>query len=92
MSYFHNNNIDYIYNYELKAGFSFRYYDFYLPKYNLLIEYDGAWWHPNNSNNPADKYKNTLAISQGFNLVRIREKTANLHWDFIVWNGIKIQK
>jgi len=35
------NNIEYIYQYKVKIENSYHYYDFYLPKYNMLIEYNG---------------------------------------------------
>lgn len=35
------NNIEYIYQYKVKIEDSYHYYDFYLPKYNTLIEYNG---------------------------------------------------
>jgi hypothetical protein len=35
------NNIEYIYQYQVKIKDSYHYYDFYLPKHNILIEYNG---------------------------------------------------
>lgn len=37
-----NNFITYIYQYKIRINDSYHYYDFYLPKYNLLIEFNGA--------------------------------------------------
>jgi very-short-patch-repair endonuclease len=39
-----DNNINYIHQYEGIYGI---YVDFYLPKYNLVIEVDGDYWHAN---------------------------------------------
>lgn len=36
-----NQNINYIFQYKIKINNSYHYYDFYLPKYNILIEYNG---------------------------------------------------
>lgn len=33
--------VKYIYQYETNIG---RWFDFYIPKYNLLIEIDGGYW------------------------------------------------
>lgn len=35
------NNIEYIYQHQIKIENSYHYYDFYLLKYNMLIEYNG---------------------------------------------------
>jgi hypothetical protein len=35
------NNIEYIYQYQVKIKDSYHYYDFYLLKHNMLIEYNG---------------------------------------------------
>jgi hypothetical protein len=60
-----------------------KFYDVYIPNYNVLIEFDGDFWHPlteadckyklqiKNFNN--DKIKNKIADDAGFRLVRIRE-------------------
>lgn len=42
-------------------------YDFYLPKKNLLIEYDGKGFH---NSNPNDTAKNMFAKAKGIRLVR----------------------
>jgi len=59
-------------------------YDFYLPKYNLLIEVDGIYWHGkgltldemNNtqkSNRQNDIKKVAIALSKGYRITRIWE-------------------
>jgi hypothetical protein len=35
------NNINYIFQHQVKIGNSYHYYDFYLPKHNIIIEYNG---------------------------------------------------
>lgn len=35
------NNINYTYQYKVKINNSYHYYDFYLPEYNTIIEYNG---------------------------------------------------
>lgn len=43
--YLSDNNVEYIQQFYIK-DFGFR-YDFYLPKYNIIIEYNGDYWHIN---------------------------------------------
>ena len=59
-----------------------RYYDFYLPQHNLLIEVDGDYWH-SSQGKPSwvilaakknDMLKNWIAKKEGYRLIRIREK------------------
>lgn len=46
--------IDYVYQYYAKEiG---RFYDFYLPEYNVLIEIDGDYWHGNPREYPKGKF------------------------------------
>lgn len=68
-------------------------FDFYIPKFNLLIEADGTFWHadprryPDRSklsivqlkNLENDKIKNELATKEGYKLIRI--------WEFDVFNN-----
>lgn len=66
------------------------FYDFYLPKYNTIIEVDGDFWHcnPNTKHSEAvyesqkknlirDKEKNQWAQDNGFKLLRFWEKDIN---------------
>jgi very-short-patch-repair endonuclease len=53
-----------------------------LPKFNLLLEYDGEFWHrlPNQIEN--DRLKNLIASKCGYKLVRINGyKNLNNKWD-----------
>lgn len=43
-------------------------YDFFLPKQNLIIEYDGAQYH---INNPNDKIKNRFCKKNKISLIRL---------------------
>lgn len=67
-----------------------RYFDAYLPDYNLLLEFDGSFWHPETlldckydcqkKNYKVDRLKNNIANENGHVIVRIRENdpiTAN---------------
>lgn len=83
--YIQTLNCEYIYNFPILAGTTVKYYDFYLPKFNLLIEYDGDFFHSLPKNIINDKYKNTLAYNNGYRLVRIKG-IDNLHfyWDIII--------
>ncbi len=60
-----------------------RFYDAYLPDYNVLLEFDGCFWHKQKEeeckydfqrkNMEVDRIKNKLAESKGIRIVRIRE-------------------
>jgi very-short-patch-repair endonuclease len=80
------NNIDYVYNKCIcRKNYDCRYYDFYIPQLNLLIECDGDYWHGNPKhftelnetqlkNVKNDKYKDELAKEKGFRLIRFWEE------------------
>ena len=63
-------------------GSGFRYYDFCLYDYGVLIEVDGAYWHGERKKidysslmaKKNDMTKNWLAKKSGYNLIRIKEK------------------
>jgi G:T-mismatch repair DNA endonuclease (very short patch repair protein) len=65
-------------------------YDFYLPKYNILIEIDGDFWHCNPDTKYAlpecktqyinienDKFKSQWALDNGYTLLRFWENDIN---------------
>ena len=75
--------IDYVHQYALpwKKGWK-KWYDFYLPKLNLLVEIDGTYWHgkglkyeelneQQRNTRSNDLLKNKLASLEGYNLIRI---------------------
>lgn len=72
-------NVFYVPQYKLNG----RFFDAYLPDYNLLIEFDGSFWHPESVNDckyecqkknyVVDKLKNEIAKLNGHNILRIRE-------------------
>lgn len=77
--------VQYIWQFEAKD--IKRWYDFYLPKHNLIIEIDGGYWHSdprlvnqnelNNiqkHNKRVDEYKNKWALMHGIPIMRIWEK------------------
>ena len=48
--------------------------DLYLPAYNLAIEYDGSFYHPEGIERRQNDYKKDLALaSSGIKLIRIRD-------------------
>lgn len=81
----------------------FKSYDFYLPKYNLLIEADGDYWHGNPikfnkeslnevqlKNIENDKLKNKIASENGYNLVRFWEcDITKKNFKYNLFNEIK---
>jgi hypothetical protein len=74
-----SENIEYIPQYELSG----KLYDAYLPRENVLLEFDGEFWHPkslqecrydwqiNNYHN--DREKDEIAKTRNIKLIRIRE-------------------
>lgn len=79
------NNIDYCTQYWInwKRGWK-KFYDFYLPNIDTLIEVDGVYWHGKNLDDDKlneqqtktrenDKVKNQLALDQNYRLIRIWE-------------------
>jgi very-short-patch-repair endonuclease len=60
------------YQSEFRVNGSF--YDFYLPKENLLIECDGEYWHSFPDAIRRDNNKDNLAKEKGYNLLRLQEK------------------
>ena len=59
-----------VYNYRV-CGWR---YDFYLPKYNLLIEYDGYPHHNEKSALERDIRKDKIAKENNYNILRIRDE------------------
>ena len=72
-------NVFYVPQYKLDG----RFFDAYLPDYNLLVEFDGSFWHPETVNDckyecqkknyVVDKLKNEIAKRSGHKILRIRE-------------------
>jgi hypothetical protein len=62
-----------------------RYYDAYLPDQNILLEFDGSFWHPKSKDDckyifqkksmEVDKLKNKMAVDKGMKIIRIREES-----------------
>ena len=80
--------ISYVYQY--KAESIGRFFDFYIPSANLIIEIDGGWYHSDprvlegrelnpmqKKNKRVDEFKNKWAISHGIPILRIWEKDIN---------------
>jgi very-short-patch-repair endonuclease len=84
------SNIEYIFQYSMqwKRGWK-KWYDFYIPEKNMLIEIDGDYWHGKGLSDAQlndtqlqsrlnDIQKSKLAQSQGYNLLRIWESDIDL--------------
>ena len=77
--------VKYIYQFEAKdIG---RFYDFYLPEHNIIVECDGSWYHSDprlvkeenmnpmqKHNKRVDEYKDKWALMHGIPIMRIWEK------------------
>jgi len=82
--------IEYIWQFEAKEiG---RFFDFYLTRYRILIEYDGQYWHSDDRiyeekdlnpmqkhNRRVDEQKNQWALLHCIPLIRVKEKDVNEH-------------
>ena len=70
--------VDYIPQFPLGG----RYYDAFLPDYNILFEFDGAFWHPLKTEDAkygfqkksmrVDEMKTKMAKERGYKFIRIR--------------------
>ena len=73
-----DNNITYIPQFNVNGWI----FDCYIPDKNLLLEFDGDFWHPLTEEDckydfqkkriHTDKFKSNVALSSGYNLQRIR--------------------
>lgn len=80
--WFFDNNIEVETQYVLIHGSKVRVYDFYLPKFNMLIEFDGEFFHRLEEQKENDNFKNWLAEDQGYRLTRIKgEGNINTLWE-----------
>lgn len=78
----------------LKFQHQWRYYDFHLIEYGVLIEVDGEYWHDTQGkpsyvilmSKKNDMLKNWLAKKEGFKLIRIKEKQLKEEYDTVVEN------
>lgn len=82
--------------YKRQHRVGYRYYDFYLPEHNLLIEVMGDYWHGNKSkyaknqlsemqkkNQFNDKFKRKLANAAGYKIIEFWETEINNDFIFV---------
>jgi len=92
--FFENSNIDFHYDYPVCWNNIKKRYDFFLPEYNTLIEFDGHFWHKQTiaeceyefqkENLKNDLLKNKIAEDLGYRLIRIYGiDNINKKWDII---------
>lgn len=87
--------IEYVWQFEAKE--IHRFFDFYLTKYRILIEYDGTYFHSDDRiyeekdlnpmqkhNRRVDEEKNRWALLHCIPLIRVKEKDVNEHPDQIM--------
>jgi|3_EtaG_2_1085321.scaffolds.fasta_scaffold00864_6 very-short-patch-repair endonuclease len=60
-----------------------RYYDFYVPKSNMLIEVAGRYWHSMEKQIPIDKIKNHLAKDNNYALIRVWDDEIDHCWRIV---------
>lgn len=74
-------------DYQQQKKVSTKYYDFYIPKYNLLIEVDGDYYHAKDRSKKLneiqkkniinDHKKNLIAKRKGYRIIRFWESDIN---------------
>ena len=78
----------------LKYMQGYRYYDFHLIEYGVLIEVDGSYWH-GERDKPSyvtlmakknDMIENWMAKKEGYTLIRIKEQSLMEEYDTVVEN------
>jgi len=55
-------------------------YDGYDKENNLLIEYDGSYWHSLPGTKEKDEVKNNIALDNGYRLIRISSDEVYFKW------------
>lgn len=78
------NNKNVIQQFKIK-GSNHR-YDMFLPEYNLIIEYDGSYWHKDRL--LLDENQTNYAISNGFNILRLKEGNLKKNFKTLLLNNI----
>jgi very-short-patch-repair endonuclease len=69
-----------------------RVYDMYIPSLNLIVEYDGDYWHRKEKYLPKDSRDTAKAIKRGFNIFRYWESTVKENGiDNIVEDIVKLE-
>lgn len=69
-----------------------RVYDFYIPSLNLIVEYDGDYWHREEKYLTKDYKDTTKALKEGFKVFRYWESTVKeLGIDTIVEDIVKLE-
>ena len=58
--------------------------DFYVPKYNIVIECDGAYWHGLPGAKERDERRDKFLLGVGINVLRLPEENINNDWDNVV--------
>ena len=101
ISFLKESGIKYIPQYTIE-GYTFK-YDIYLPFYNLIIEYNGDYWHANPEIYDKDKIiksksaidiwnkdslKKEIAIKNGYKFYTIWEKDYNINYKNVYNNNL----
>ena len=62
-----------------RLGGKLRAIDIFIPKLNLCVEFDGAYWHKDKRD--IDKIKSEMLFEEGFKLIRVREEPLKKLYD-----------
>lgn len=80
---------EYVEQFEIDGWF----YDCFIPSKNLIIEFDGSYWHAEKEEDciddrlkrqwKIDRYKESLAVKKGYEIIRVKEREKDTLKDII---------
>lgn len=70
-----DNKVGYEFQYRIDESDILHRYDFYIPKYNLIVEIDGDYWHNQEMIKMKDKIYDEVAVSHGYDIIRFLGST-----------------
>lgn len=69
------HSIEFVEQFKISNSENTRFYDFYIPQLNLLIECDGEFWHSSPERIVIDEQKNKMAAEFGSRLLRLSDSS-----------------
>ena len=73
------DRLDVVYKQQYRPDGYWRFYDFFIPDQNLLIEVDGTYWHSLPKSKKIDREKDLMSTRLGFDFLRISEEDLNIY-------------
>lgn len=69
------NNVEFVFQFKIPDSDVRHNYDFYLPKYNLIVETDGDYWHLKEEAIKRDCWFDSAAKKHGYKIIRFLSST-----------------